>query len=108
MRVYRVRVSYTGKASHAAAFPWNGVNALDAAVLAYNNISVMRQQCKPDWRIHGEPAYIDRPVLGCARHRVIVHISAILDVCVKQVVLLAWWYSFTNGNLYLDVKFYFL
>lgn len=52
--LHRMLVKYYGKASHAAAYPWEGVNALDAAVLAYNNISVLRQQLKPDWRIHGE------------------------------------------------------
>ncbi|KAM4625996.1 peptidase M20 domain-containing protein 2-like isoform 2-T2 [Polymixia lowei] len=46
-------VKYHGKASHAAAYPWEGVNALDAAVLAYNNLSVLRQQLNPDWRLHG-------------------------------------------------------
>ena len=45
-------VTYTGKAAHAAAFPWEGVNALDAAVLAYTSISALRQQIKPTWRIH--------------------------------------------------------
>ena len=48
-----ITVRYHGKAAHAAAFPWNGVNALDAAVLAYTNISVLRQQLKPTTRIHG-------------------------------------------------------
>ncbi|CAJ1073498.1 peptidase M20 domain-containing protein 2-like [Xyrichtys novacula] len=48
-----VTVKYHGKASHASAYPWEGVNALDAAVLAYNNISVLRQQLKPEWRLHG-------------------------------------------------------
>ncbi|XP_030638725.1 peptidase M20 domain-containing protein 2-like [Chanos chanos] len=48
-----VIVKYRGRASHAAAYPWEGVNALDAAVLAYNSLSVLRQQLKPDWRIHG-------------------------------------------------------
>ncbi|XP_047413459.1 xaa-Arg dipeptidase isoform X2 [Sciurus carolinensis] len=48
-----VTVKYYGKASHAAAYPWEGVNALDAAVLAYNNLSVLRQQTKPSWRVHG-------------------------------------------------------
>ncbi|XP_029451284.1 peptidase M20 domain-containing protein 2 [Rhinatrema bivittatum] len=48
-----VTVKYYGKASHAAAYPWEGVNALDAAILAYNNISVLRQQMKPSWRVHG-------------------------------------------------------
>ncbi|XP_044532346.1 peptidase M20 domain-containing protein 2 isoform X1 [Gracilinanus agilis] len=48
-----VTVKYYGKASHAAAYPWEGLNALDAAVLAYNNLSVLRQQMKPSWRVHG-------------------------------------------------------
>ncbi len=45
-------VTYTGKAAHAAAFPWEGVNALDAAVMAYTSISALRQQMKPTWRVH--------------------------------------------------------
>ena len=45
-------VEYKGKAAHAAAFPWEGVNALDAAVLAYTNISLLRHQMKPTWRAH--------------------------------------------------------
>uniref|UniRef100_A0A3P9HRU6 Peptidase M20 domain-containing protein 2 n=1 Tax=Oryzias latipes TaxID=8090 RepID=A0A3P9HRU6_ORYLA len=48
-----VTVKYHGKASHASAYPWEGVNALDAAVLAYNNLSALRQQLKPEWRLHG-------------------------------------------------------
>ena len=48
-----LRVTYTGKAAHAAAFPWEGVNALDAAVVAYTSISVLRQQMKTDHSIHG-------------------------------------------------------
>ena len=48
-----LEVTYTGKAAHAAAFPWEGVNALDAAVMAYTSISVLRQQMKPTWRVHG-------------------------------------------------------
>ncbi|XP_041661744.1 peptidase M20 domain-containing protein 2-like [Cheilinus undulatus] len=48
-----VIIKYHGKASHASAYPWEGVNALDAAVLCYNNLSVLRQQMKPDWRVHG-------------------------------------------------------
>ncbi|KAF3702529.1 Peptidase M20 domain-containing protein 2 Aminoacylase-1-like protein 2 [Channa argus] len=48
-----VTIKYQGKASHAASYPWEGINALDAAVLCYNNMSVLRQQMKPDWRVHG-------------------------------------------------------
>ncbi|KAJ8314573.1 hypothetical protein KUTeg_006723, partial [Tegillarca granosa] len=48
-----VTVTFHGHAVHAAAFPWQGVNALDAAVLCYQNVSCMRQQMKPTWRISG-------------------------------------------------------
>lgn len=39
--------------AHAAAAPWEGINALDAAFLAYSSISVLRQQMKPTHRVHG-------------------------------------------------------
>ncbi|MED6294227.1 hypothetical protein CHARACLAT_018857 [Characodon lateralis] len=51
--IAEVSVKYHGKASHDSAYPWEGVNALDAAVLAYSNLSVLRQQLKPEWRLHG-------------------------------------------------------
>lgn len=44
---------FKGKASHAAAAPWEGINALDAAVACYNSVSMLRQQTKPTNRIHG-------------------------------------------------------
>ncbi|KAK3506807.1 hypothetical protein QTP70_028370 [Hemibagrus guttatus] len=53
MALHGLLVKYHGRASHASAYPWEGVNALDAAVMAYSNISVLRQQLKPGWRIHG-------------------------------------------------------
>jgi amidohydrolase len=46
-------VTYTGKTAHAAATPDQGVNALDAFVQAYNNISTLRQQFEPTDRVHG-------------------------------------------------------
>ncbi|XP_042305636.1 peptidase M20 domain-containing protein 2-like [Sceloporus undulatus] len=72
-----VTVKYFGKASHAAAYPWEGVNALDAAVLAYNNLSVLRQQMKPTWRVHGEmfiKSYVQQVILQhCLRKCYIWH-----------------------------------
>jgi amidohydrolase len=53
LAITRLVVTYRGKASHAAAFPWEGINALDAAVMAYSSVSVARQQFKPTWRVHG-------------------------------------------------------
>lgn len=49
----KFRATFTGKAAHAAASPHEGINALDAAVLAYNGTSMLRQQIKPDQRIQG-------------------------------------------------------
>ena len=51
--IAQLGITYMGKAAHAAAFPWEGVNALDAAVMAYTSISALRQQMKPTWRVHG-------------------------------------------------------
>ena len=49
----KVFVTFKGRPAHAAAFPWEGKNALDAAVLSYKAISMLRQQMKPTWRAHG-------------------------------------------------------
>ncbi|KAG5638557.1 hypothetical protein H0H81_011903 [Sphagnurus paluster] len=42
-----------GRTAHAAAAPWEGKNALDAAVIAYSAVSALRQQLKPELRVHG-------------------------------------------------------
>lgn len=44
---------FHGKAAHAAGAPEEGINALDAVVLMYNAVSVLRQQVRSDVRIHG-------------------------------------------------------
>jgi len=46
-------VEFFGRCAHAAASPEMGLNALDAIVGAYNNISALRQQLPPDARLHG-------------------------------------------------------
>ncbi|HWO94419.1 MAG TPA: M20 family metallopeptidase, partial [Dehalococcoidia bacterium] len=46
-------VRYEGRASHAAAAPSLGRNALDAIVLAYGAIGLLRQQVRETARIHG-------------------------------------------------------
>jgi metal-dependent amidase/aminoacylase/carboxypeptidase family protein len=47
------KAEYFGKEAHAAASPWMGINALDALVVAYNAISVLRQQTMPGDIIQG-------------------------------------------------------
>lgn len=51
--ISEVTMHFTGVEAHAAEFPWEGVNALDAAILCYNNVSCMRQQLPPGWMLHG-------------------------------------------------------
>ncbi len=51
--VQQVTATYHGAAAHAAAAPWDGINALDAAVLGYQAIAALRQHIRPDERIHG-------------------------------------------------------
>jgi len=48
-----VQVEFFGRSSHAAATPYLGINALDAVILAFNNINALRQHVRPDARIHG-------------------------------------------------------
>ena len=55
MLLCSLSIRFVGKASHAAGFQWQGVNALDAAVVCYTSISCLRQQLKPTWRVHGQP-----------------------------------------------------
>lgn len=52
-------IEYFGKTAHAAGNPYDGINAMDAAVSGYVNVSMMRQQLKSDQRIHG--VFLDGP-----------------------------------------------
>ena len=51
--IVRGTFEFSGKASHASADPWEGVNTLDAVIGMYNAVSMLRQQVRPDCRIHG-------------------------------------------------------
>ncbi|KAI0050284.1 hypothetical protein FA95DRAFT_1603641 [Auriscalpium vulgare] len=53
LALQRLDVMYRGHTAHAALSPWEAQNALDAAVAAYNNIALLRQQIKPFQRVHG-------------------------------------------------------
>ena len=51
--VARVTFEWEGRAAHASVDPWEGVNALDACVATFNGVAMLRQQMRPDCRIHG-------------------------------------------------------
>jgi len=53
LAVTHMHFEFIGRAAHASGDPEKGVNALDAFVLAYNGISLLRQQMKEGARLHG-------------------------------------------------------
>jgi amidohydrolase len=46
-------ITFTGRPAHAAVGPWEGVNAADAAMLFFAGVNALRQQIRPDARLHG-------------------------------------------------------
>lgn len=53
LAVSAIDVEYRGRAAHAAASPYAGINALDGLVTAYQAIAQLRQHIRPSERIHG-------------------------------------------------------
>lgn len=49
----KIRFTFHGKPAHAAAYPEDGINALDAVIQTFNSINALRQQVRQDVRIHG-------------------------------------------------------
>jgi len=48
-----VEVEFFGRPAHAAAQPYEGINALEALILSFNSINSLRQHIKEEARIHG-------------------------------------------------------
>jgi metal-dependent amidase/aminoacylase/carboxypeptidase family protein len=51
--VQQLSVTYQGREAHASGFPWLGINAADAMVVAQTAIGLLRQQLQPGDRVHG-------------------------------------------------------
>jgi len=51
--VQQLAITYKGREAHASGFPWLGINAADAMVVAQTAIALLRQQILSDDRIHG-------------------------------------------------------
>jgi amidohydrolase len=45
--------TFSGKAAHAAAAPWEGRNALNGLQLFYHAVDMLRQHVRPEVRMHG-------------------------------------------------------
>ncbi|NOU98962.1 M20 family metallopeptidase [Paenibacillus planticolens] len=48
-----IQYEFFGRSAHAAAQPYEGINALDAVLQLFNSINALRQQIRSDARIHG-------------------------------------------------------
>lgn len=53
LAVATVVIEFHGKPAHAAADPYNGINALNAVIETFNGINALRQHITPEARIHG-------------------------------------------------------
>src|SRR5206468_5101633 len=51
--IIKVKAEFYGKATHASSWPWRGVNALNAVIQLFVALDQMRQQLRPDARVHG-------------------------------------------------------
>ena len=49
----KVRFTFFGKSAHAAAYPEEGINALDGVIQTFNGINALRQHLRGDVRVHG-------------------------------------------------------
>ncbi|GAB4447607.1 MAG: M20 family metallopeptidase [Chloroflexi bacterium OHK40] len=86
--------TFHGRPAHAAANPHEGRNALDALIVMFGAVGLLRQQIRPDARIHGiitnggaAPNVI--PSLTAARFRVRAADAAYAAELVQRVVACA-------------------
>ncbi len=50
---YGLDFSFHGRSAHAAANPHDGINALDALIVMFSSVALLRQQIRSNARIHG-------------------------------------------------------
>jgi amidohydrolase len=53
LALHKIRFTYLGKASHAAAYPEHGINALDGVLLLFQGTAALRQHLPDTVRVHG-------------------------------------------------------
>jgi amidohydrolase len=87
-------IEFFGKASHAAAAPEEGINALEAMILSFNNINALRQTLGLKDRIagiitHGGEAPNIIPAYTCAKFSIRSLSSTKTKVLVEKVIACA-------------------
>ena len=90
----RLKLEFFGKASHAAAAPQDGINALDALLLTFNNINAIRQTLEPRDRIagiitHGGEACNIIPAYTAAKFSIRASTAKRRDELIQRVIICA-------------------
>ena len=49
----KIRFTFLGKSAHEAAYPEEGINALDGVIQTFNGVNALRQHVRQDVRVHG-------------------------------------------------------
>ena len=49
----KIRFTFSGRSAHAAAYPEEGINALDGVIQTFNSVNALRQHLRQDVRVHG-------------------------------------------------------
>lgn len=89
-----LEIEFHGRPAHAAANPHEGVNALDAMIIFFSSVGLLRQQVRSDARIHGVITYgggapnVIPPYTSC-RFRVRGSDPAYCEELVRRVVACA-------------------
>jgi amidohydrolase len=80
-------VEFLGRPAHAAAYPDLGLNALDAMLLHFQHVAQLRQQLRPDVRVHGVIMHGgDVPNVIPARTAAVFYVRALEGEYLSEVV----------------------
>jgi amidohydrolase len=89
-----LEIEFHGRPAHSAANPHEGVNALDAMIIFFSSVGLLRQQVRTDARIHGVITYgggapnVIPPYTSC-RFRVRGTDAGYCDELVERIVACA-------------------
>ncbi len=83
----KIVVEFLGKGAHASAYPDTGINALDALLLHFQHVAQMRQQLRPDVRVHGVITHGgDAPNVIPAHTAAVFYVRALAGDVLRDVV----------------------
>ena len=82
----QVVIEFFGKASHAGASPWEGINALDALMQGFDNVAMLRQQTLPTNRLVWHSIYLHILIIYDRIHGIIKHGGNSVSLCTRASI----------------------